>query len=257
MACDGPWAPWPMAHNLRPEKEYALGPLDMSPAGIADAADWRNLIFGGWWSWLEKWGKMVSIFLGVYYLYVVGRWLLTTLFSLRILYQEHGFNPNLLWGLGPGQDVFPMRFYRQWRRFKQHFEPEDSRRGLTPLPLPRDYEPLRPRVPPHHEYLTVHEAERPSLPSRNVYPPLPSSDRSSISSSAGKQKVYQPAAYASGQKPSAGPTLLVTPPAADSWATVPALGPVSSVPTISAPEATQSRPAAPRGAPDSLLPTYR
>ena len=40
-------------HNLRPEKEYTLGPLDMFPAGITDAADWRNLIFGGWWSWLE------------------------------------------------------------------------------------------------------------------------------------------------------------------------------------------------------------
>ena len=39
-------------HNLRPEKDYALGPLDMFPAGIADAADWRNLILGaggvGW-----------------------------------------------------------------------------------------------------------------------------------------------------------------------------------------------------------------
>ena len=159
----------------------------MFRAGIADATDWRNLIFGGWWSWLEKWGKLVSIFLGVYYLYVVGRWLLTTLFSLRILYQEHGFSSNLLWGLGLGQDVFPMRFYGRWRRFKQHFAPEESRRGWTPLPLPQDYEPLKPRVPPHHEYLTVHEAERPPLPSWNVYPPLPSSDRSSTSS-AEKQK---------------------------------------------------------------------
>ena len=141
-------------------------------AGIADAADWRNLTFGGWWSWLEKWGKMVSIFLGVYYLYVLGRWLLTTLFSLQILYQEHGFSPNLLWGLGPGQDVFPMRFYRQWRRFKQHFVPKAPGHGRTPLPLPRDYEslPLRLRVPVNHEYLTVDEAERPPLPSRNVYP---------------------------------------------------------------------------------------
>ena len=123
-------------HNLRAEKEYALGPLDMFPAQIAGAADWRNLIFGGWWSWLEKWGKMVSIFLWVYYLYVLGRWILTTLFSLRILYQEHGFSPNLLCSLGPGQDVFPMRFYRRWRRFKQHFAPEAPRGGRTPLPLP-------------------------------------------------------------------------------------------------------------------------
>ena len=59
----------------------------------------------------RKVGKLVSIFHGVYYLYIVGRWLLTTLFSLRVLYQEHVFGPNLLWGLGPGQDVFPMRFY--------------------------------------------------------------------------------------------------------------------------------------------------
>ena len=35
-------------HNLPPEKEYALGRIDMFLAGIADAADWRNLIFGGW-----------------------------------------------------------------------------------------------------------------------------------------------------------------------------------------------------------------
>ena len=34
---------------------------------------------------------------------------------LKVLYKEHGFGPNLLWGLGPGQDVFPMRFYRRWR----------------------------------------------------------------------------------------------------------------------------------------------
>ena len=94
-------------HNLRPEKEYALGPLDMFPAGIADAADWRNLIFGGWWSWLEKWGKLVSIFLGVYYLYVVGRWLLTTLFSLRVLYQEHGFTPQPTVGIGAWTGRFP------------------------------------------------------------------------------------------------------------------------------------------------------
>ena len=63
-------------HNLRPENNYALRPLDVFPAGIADAANRRNLILGGWWSWLEKWGKLVSILLGVYYLYVVGRWLL-------------------------------------------------------------------------------------------------------------------------------------------------------------------------------------
>ena len=215
------------------------------------------LIFGGWWSWMEKWGKMVSIFLGVYYLYVLGRWLLMTLFSHRILYQEHGFSPNLLWGLGPGQDVFPMRFYHRWRRFKQHFAPEAPGRGRTPLPLPQDYEslPLRPRAPFNHEYLTVHEAERPPLPSRNVYPPLPTSDRSSTSSTGG-QKVYQPAEYAaSGRKPPVGPTSLVTPPAEDSRAVVPAPAQVPSVATISILETTQSRPAAPCGPSDALLPT--
>ena len=34
-------------HKMRPENEYALGPLEMFPAGIADATDWQNLIFGG------------------------------------------------------------------------------------------------------------------------------------------------------------------------------------------------------------------
>ena len=104
-------------HNLRLENEYVLGPLDVFPVDAAAAADWRNLLFGGWWSWLEKWGKVASICIGAYYLYVAARWIVTTLFSLKVLYEEHGFGPNLLWGLGPGQDVFPMRFYRRWRRF--------------------------------------------------------------------------------------------------------------------------------------------
>ena len=115
----------PIPHQA-PENDYALGPLDMFPADIAAAVDWCNLLFGCWWSWLEKWGKLVSIILRLYYLYVVGCWLLTTLFSLRVLYQEHGFGPNFLWGLGPGQDVFPMRFYRQWRCFKQHFSRHET-----------------------------------------------------------------------------------------------------------------------------------
>ena len=124
-------------HNLRPENEHALGPLDLFPDTIAATADWRNLLFGGWWSWLEKWGKFVSICIGVYYLYVLGRWLLTTVFSLRVLYQEHGFGPNLLWGLGPGRNVFPMRFYRRWRRFRQtHSETlsQDARSTTSPSP---------------------------------------------------------------------------------------------------------------------------
>ena len=89
-------------HNMRPENEHALSPLDVFPNDIAAAADWRNLLIRGWWSWLEKLGKLASIFIRAYYLYVVGRWTLTTLFSLKVLYDEHGFRPNLLWGLGPG-----------------------------------------------------------------------------------------------------------------------------------------------------------
>ena len=157
---------------MRPGNEYALGPLDMFPADIAAAADWCNLLFGGWWSWLEKWGKLVSILLGIYYPYVVGCWLLTTLFSLRVLYQEHDFGPNLLWGLGPGQDVFPMRFYHRWRCFKQHFSCHEA------------YEPTRtPRAPVPHEYLAITEEEVPPLPRRNraisnIYPSLPTSKSS-------------------------------------------------------------------------------
>ena len=131
--------------------------------------NWQNLLFGGWWSWLEKWGKLVSIFLGVYYLYVIGRWLITMFFSLRVLYQEHGFGPNLLWGLGPGQDVFPMRFYLRWRQFKQHFSQAEK------------CDPKRaPPTPAHHEYLALNDMEGPPLPRRNravanVYPLLPKS----------------------------------------------------------------------------------
>ena len=55
-------------HNMRPENEHTLGPLDVFPNDIAAAADWRNLLFGGWWSWLEKWGKLASILIWAYYL---------------------------------------------------------------------------------------------------------------------------------------------------------------------------------------------
>ena len=219
-------------HNLRPENEYALGPLDMFPAGIADATNRRNLIFSGWWSWLEKWGKLVSILLGVYYLYAVGRWLLTTVFSLCVLYQEHGFSHNLLWGLGPGQDVFPMRFYHQWRRFKQHFAPKDPEHDEPPALMPRDYEPLplRPWAPLHHEYLAVHEPEGPPLPRQNyavsnIYPSLPISDGATIllkdcQPAAGPDKVYQAVVYAATERkpPPFNPAKLITLPAVDSRA---------------------------------------
>ena len=158
-------------HNLRPENEHALGPLDLFPDTIAATADWRNLLFGGWWSWLEKWGKFVSICIGVYYLYVIGRWLLTTVFSLRVLYQEHGFGPNLLWGLGPGRNVFPMRFYRRWRRFRQaHSEQSSGTPDRRPARAP-------------HDYLALDEIEGPPLPRRNralanIYPPLPAKSTS-------------------------------------------------------------------------------
>ena len=36
-------------YNLRPENEHVLGPLDLFPDTIAATADWRNLLFGGWW----------------------------------------------------------------------------------------------------------------------------------------------------------------------------------------------------------------
>ena len=113
--------------NLRPEKEHTLGSMDVFPIEAAAAANWRNLLFGGWCSWLEKWGKLTSIFIGAYYLYVACRWIVTTLFSLKVLYDEHGFGPNLLWGLEPGQGVFPMRFYCRWRLFKQHLSQADGR----------------------------------------------------------------------------------------------------------------------------------
>ena len=87
-------------HNMKPENDYTLGPLDLFPADIAAAADWRNLLFCSWWSWLEKWGKIVGIVLGIYYLYVVGRWLLTTLFSFWVWFQ-----PSV--GIGPGAGCLP------------------------------------------------------------------------------------------------------------------------------------------------------
>ena len=155
-------------HNLRPENEHVLGPLDVFPVDAAAAADWRNLLFGGWWSWLEKWGKLASIFIGVYYLYVAARRVITTLFSLKVLYEEHGFGPNLLWGLGPGQDVFPMQFL-----------PPVEALQTTPFHQPGEEKIHKPRPRPlPHEYLTMEEVLAPSLPRRNparpgVYPELP------------------------------------------------------------------------------------
>ena len=94
------------------------------------------------------------------------------MFSLRVLYQEHGFGPNLLWGLGPGRNVFPMRFYRRWRRGRQRTRPDppsEARRGRSAC------------AP--HDYLALHELEGPPLPRRNravsnVYPPLPAKSTS-------------------------------------------------------------------------------
>ena len=161
-------------HNLLPENEHILGPLDVFPVDAAAAADWRNLLFGGWWSWLEKWGKLAIICIGVYYLYVASCWILTTLFSLKVLYEEHGFGPNLLWGLGPGQGVFPMRFYRLWRRFKQHLSQTRGREDpqASPRPLP-------------HEYLMMEEVRAPTLPQHNParpgVPPCQSESASEVS----------------------------------------------------------------------------
>ena len=98
------------AHNLRPETNMSWGPLDIFPVDAAAATGWRNLLFGGWWSCLEKWGKLASIFIGAYYLYVAGRWLITTLFSLKVLCDEHRFGPTSYGAWDLGQGVFPMRF---------------------------------------------------------------------------------------------------------------------------------------------------
>ena len=198
-------------HNLRPENEHTLSPLDAFPVDAAAAGDWRNLLFGGWWSWLEKWGKLASIFIGAYYLYVAGRWLVTTLFSLKVLYDEHGFGPNLLCGLGPGQDVLPMRFYQRWRRFKlvttlfslkvlydEHGFGPNLLWGLGPgqgvfsmrfyrrwrrfkqhLSQADGWEAAQaPSITTPHEYLALNEVEMLLLPRRNlvrssVYPELP------------------------------------------------------------------------------------
>ena len=231
----------------------------MFPAGIADAANWRNLIFGGWWSWLEKWGKLVSILLGVYYLYVVGRWLLTTLFSLRVLYQEHGFSPNLLWGLGPGQNIFYMWFYRQWRRFKQHFSHKDT----------YDQPPRVPWAPVHHEYLAIHEDEGPPLPRRNravsnVYPLLPDS-KMSLTYANDHQAIVYPSCDRRVTVRSAlectplytGPSVEVTPPAADSRAVRPAIPTGPRLATANLVGLPPPRSMVPSGLPDNLLPKGR
>ena len=138
-------------HNLSPNNQDALSPLDVFPTNIADPSDWRHLVFGGWWDWLEQWGQWVSIGLGLYYAYGLFRSALSALFSCRVLYQEHGFSPSLLWGMGMGRNLFPMRFYKRWRRFQaaqRHTEEKQIRRR-------HPHPPPRPNTV-HHEYLLLH-----------------------------------------------------------------------------------------------------
>ena len=152
--------------NVRPDNRRALTPTDVFPAGVVDPTDWRRLIFGGWWNWVEQWGQLVSVVLGLYYLHSFCRAGFTALFSCRVLYQEHGLSPSLLWGLGLGRKIFPMRFYRRWRKFQANTEQGEARsasfrprrergevrpvsfRGPKPRPLPR------PDLH-SHEYLVV------------------------------------------------------------------------------------------------------
>ena len=142
-------------HNLQPENQHVLTPTDIFPYDAVGAADWRKLIFGGWWGWLEDWGQWVSVCLGMYYLYVIIKTLVTACFSVGVLYQEHGLSPSLLWGLGVGQSAFPMRFYRRWREFQR------NTRNNNRLPNPPRFAALQapqplPRPPPaNHEYLMI------------------------------------------------------------------------------------------------------
>ena len=48
-------------HNLQPGNQHVLTPMDVFPYDAVGAADWRKLIFGGWWGWLEDWGQWVSV----------------------------------------------------------------------------------------------------------------------------------------------------------------------------------------------------
>ena len=113
---------------------------------------------------MEEWGQLVSVGLGVYYLYKILRTIFTACFSLRVLYQEHGVSPSLLWGLGVGRNLFPMRFYRRWRRAQNHREDQ------PPRPPPRPF-------PADHEYLALDSVARPAptqetTQSPRVYPGL-------------------------------------------------------------------------------------
>ena len=45
-------------HNLQPENEHVLGPLDVFPVDAAAAADWRNLLFGGVMELVGKMGEV-------------------------------------------------------------------------------------------------------------------------------------------------------------------------------------------------------
>ena len=167
--------------NLQPGNQHLVTPMDMFPQEIIDAASWRQLLFGGWWGWLEEWGQIVSVLLGLYYAYVFLKAGLTACFSLGVLYQEHGLSPNLLWGLGLGRKLFPMRFYRRWREFQRGSHPRTRTTGDIPLAaLTAPRPPPRP-LPLEHEYLAVgtNVATPPptgNIPSAGLYPEFEPSD---------------------------------------------------------------------------------
>ena len=99
---------------------------------------------------MEQWGQWVSIGLGLYYAYQILRSVLIALFSCHTLYREHGVSPSLLWGMGLGRELFPLRFYKRWRRFQA-----TQRRTTTVHDLRRHpSSPMRP-LRRSHEYIRV------------------------------------------------------------------------------------------------------
>ena len=238
-------------NNLRPENQYALGPLDMFPANIGDAADWRNLIFGGWWSWLERWGKLVSILLGSLLPLLLSASGYSPLFSPSVFSTRSMASAPISCG-----DLDPART----SSLCGSTDDGDGSNNISPrrnlgVVGPRCHQPatMRPfccdREPPFdHEYLMVHEPDGPPLPRRNVYPPLPTYHS--------PNKVHQKIVYATAERKAlADSAPLTTPPAADSRAAVPASAPVLPLPTDNTPVIPVVPPADRRSPSDVLLPT--
>ena len=171
-------------HNMRPKNEYALGPLDIFPSDVAATADWRNLLFRGWWSWLEKWGSWpVSLSESTTSTWrAAGRSRRSS--HSRSFTMNMGSYPTSCGVWVPGKTFSRCDSIDDGGGFKQHLTQSGEREVARAPP-----------VTAPHEYLALNEVEIPQLPRRNrtrsnVYLVLPHQKPTSVQDEGSPMVVY-------------------------------------------------------------------